>query len=232
VVRLTKIIVASLAVLTGLPAAAVWYTNETEFLEALIDVYNEPLNMHTPGNPLSGASSWAAPGADGFGWTLLQDLTSIEGGVVQDVANEELAVFITGRATYAFGGYFFGLDGAGNLHTNTRIYFHGGPGSQFNYEYSNGHPGLFLGWVGNVELESFFVHVATNNPSIPAYAAVTGILVGSIVPEPSPAVSLAIGVCLLAVLHRRGRAYHNLRKPYATLRTTRSDSSQAPHRLP
>lgn len=218
--------------LLALPGAATWYTNETEFLNVVVDSYVEPLNMHTPGNPLNGAPSWAAPGANGFGWTIVQALTSIEGGIVQDVANEELAVFMTGRATYAFGGYFYGLDGQGNLHTNTQITFHGGPSSQFNFQYNNGHPGLFLGWVGSVELDSFFVHVATNDPNSPSFAAVTGILVGSIVPEPSSFGAMAFGAFALLLRHRRGVAHHNRRKNYASLRTTRTDSSQATHRLP
>jgi hypothetical protein len=183
------------------PSPAAWYTNETDFLNAVGARYIETLDMHTPGNPLKGDVSWDAPGANGFGWTLYQELTSMEGAIRQDVANDELAVFMTGQPTYAFGGYFYAVDGSGEVLPLNHINFIGGPGGMYNYHYHNGNPNMFVGWVGDEVLDRFAVHIISGDPSNPeAFASVTGIIVGAPVPEPS---TLAALVLVLGFAWRR-----------------------------
>lgn len=175
-------------------AHATWYTNEASFLAALTsNHYLEDFNGWGSGTPLNGVPSWAAPGANGFGWTASanQGLYSLPGGLSTSSPFQFLNINFTGRPVTAFGLIIGNSDQNGNAFAgDSTVKLSNGESKTI----TQGATQSFVGWVGNSELagvqliSSHWVqgdHIYTSGP----------------VPEPATLAVLSLGA--LAVLRRR-----------------------------
>jgi hypothetical protein len=197
--------------LIGSVAQATWYTSEASFLAAINPTYYlENFNNFTFGSPLAGDASWAAPGANGYGWTATTlnsagtaaggGLYSNVGALSTNVANDRLVLTFSGSPVSAFGGNVANSDINGALIPGTVTITLSDNTTQ-SIVFPTAAEG-FLGWAGPQVITSvqLFATGTTNN-WVQLDHAYTG---ASAVPEPMTVTGLAIGA--LALLRRRKKA--------------------------
>jgi hypothetical protein len=189
--------------LIGSVAQATWYTSEASFLAAINPTfYLEDFSNFTFGNPLNGSqTSWAAPGANGFGWTAAAGggLYSNISALSTNLANDPLSLTFTGAAVQAFGGNVANSDISGNLIPGTVTITLSDNTTQ-SITFAGAQEG-FLGWAGPQTITGVsLVSTGTTNNWVQLDHAYTG----SVVPEPATVAGLAIGA--LALLRRRKNA--------------------------
>jgi hypothetical protein len=185
-------------------AQATWYTNEAAFLAAINPTfYLENFSNFTFGNPLNGSqTSWAAPGANGYGWTASAalGLYSNVSALSTNTANDPLTITFSGNAVSAFGGNVANSDISGNLIPGTVTLTLSDSTTQ-SITFAGAQEG-FLGWVGPTSIASVsMVASGTTNNWVQLDHAYTG---AAAVPEPMTMTGLAVGA--LALLRRRKKA--------------------------
>ncbi len=106
----TKILASFLflAALVSSASAGTFYTTEGSFTLQLNPVfYLEDFSNFTFGSPLNGSqTTWAAPGANGYGWTAStpMGLYSNVSALSTNIANETITLTFSGLTVTAFGG--------------------------------------------------------------------------------------------------------------------------------
>ena len=204
--QLVKCIVAAsalAAVVSSASAQGTFYNTEAAFLPNLAPgSYLEDFSAFTFGNPLNGSqTSWASPGANGFGWTA-----SATGGLYSNVsalstnlANDPITILFTGAPVTAFGGIFANTDISGNVIPGTITVTTSDGGMQV-IPTSN----TFLGYTSNVTITSITMVAAgtTNN-----WVQVDHFYAGAAVPEPGTMALLAVGgAAVVGMIVKRRRA--------------------------
>jgi hypothetical protein len=202
----TRVLALAGALLVGSVAAqATFYTSESSFLAAINPTfYLEDFTNWTFGAPLDGTQlSWAAPGANGYGWTAssVNGLFSTPGALSTDSSNDPVTFTFTGAPVKAFGGIFGNTDvnGAFIAGTVTLLMSNGDTTSQ---TYGAGGSG-FIGWTSNTAIAS--VTMSATSGALNNWIQGDHIYTGTVatVPEPMTVTGLAIGA--LALLRRRNK---------------------------
>jgi hypothetical protein len=204
-------VLAGMLLLGSVAAHATWYTSEAAFVAAINPTYYlEDFSSFTFGNPLNGTqTTWAAPGANGYGWTATTTSSAPALGLYSNTsalsvnsANDGLVLNFTGSPVKAFGGIVANSDISGNLQAGT-VTMTLSDATTSNITFATATSG-FLGWVGPTAFTSVTITATsgvTNNwPQLDH--AYTG--TAAAVPEPMSMTGLAIGA--LALLRRRKKA--------------------------
>jgi hypothetical protein len=182
-------------------AFAQWFTNEAAFTAALNGpFYLEDFSNFTFGNPLNGSqTTWAAPGANGYGWTAAatNGLYSNISALSTNTANDPLVLTFTGAPVTAFGGNIANSDIAGNLIPGTvTMLMSNGATNNLVLGAAEG----FLGYISPVVLTTVTISATgtTNN-----WPQLDHAYTGSAVPEPGTMIALGLGAAALAARRRR-----------------------------
>jgi hypothetical protein len=199
--RTTFRLFAAATVCATCQANAAWFTDESEFLAAIDPVfYLEDFNDFQYGVQLDGSqTSWAAPGANGYGWdaSAAQGLWSNDGSISTAVAEDTLGVTFTGNPVSGVGGIFFATDISGSIVLNSEITVRLSNGESHSI-ISDGFE--FLGWTGVAPISGMEMNVALGSAT---WASIDHFYVGNGVPEPTGWLVLGIGLACLAALRMR-----------------------------
>lgn len=175
-------------------SAGTFYTTEGSFTLQLSPVfYLEDFSNFTFGSPLNGSqTTWAAPGANGYGWTASTPLGlySNVSALSTNTANETITLTFSGLTVTAFGGIFSNTDLSGNFITGTITVTTSDGGVQVLNIPSA--PGSFIGYTSAVPIVSMTMVAtsgATNN-----WIQVDHFYTGAAVPEPGTMALLTLGV--------------------------------------
>lgn len=194
---------AAISGILGLTVAAnaTFYTTEASFLAAIdATFYLEDFSNLAYGSV--NAPTWAAPGANGYGWTA-----AATGGLYSNVSsmstnapNDPLVITFTGSPVTAFGGLIGNGDISGAfIPGTTTLTMSNGDTMSISTTTES-----FLGWVGGPVVTSATISSTSGAPSNWPNLdhAYTG--AASTVPEPATMAVLAVGA--LAMLRRRKKA--------------------------
>lgn len=203
-IRMTSI--ALVAALGAGASAGTWVTSETAFLTALVGAYYTETfdSFTTSGSPLSGQTSWDAPGANGFGFTAsaTSGLWSSVGALSTLNAEESITFTFSGGPVSAFGGFVTNSDISETpIPGAVEISLSNGATATVGDSSSTGY--FFLGWVGDnagdtITSATIRSNFNTSNDFVQIDAAHIGA-----VPEPGTIAALGVGAA--ALLRRRNR---------------------------
>ncbi|HWA84555.1 MAG TPA: PEP-CTERM sorting domain-containing protein [Fimbriimonadaceae bacterium] len=191
-----KIAFAGGLIAGSVAAHATWYTSEASFVAAIDPTYYlEDFSNFSPGSPLNGSQpTWAAPGANGYGWTAsaVGNLYSLTHAIIPFGAGQTLTITFTGNPVTAFGGYVGGIVPPGNFVADTETMTLSNGESQSITTTSSGDG--FLGWVGSAPITSLDLNVSNSSTWIQLRHAYTG---SAPVPEPASLAVLGLGAIVL-----------------------------------
>ena len=187
----------------GASSQAVWYTSEAAFMAAIsAPNYTEDFSNFSFGTPLNGSqTTWAAPGANGFGWTASANaantLYSNNSALSLNTANTTLIFTSTGNSFTAFGGRFANSDVLGAIIAGSTLISINGGAESMSVVNAAGQE-AFLGWVGGftINTASALSSGTTNN-----WAQADHVIVANAVPEPATMAALGLGA--VALIRRR-----------------------------
>jgi hypothetical protein len=200
----TSLLVAVLA--SAASAAGTFYTTEASFTANIAPgSYVEDFSNFTFGNPLDGSqTTWAAPGANGFGWTASAalGLYSNVSALSTNTANDPLMIMFTGAPVTAFGGIFANTDISGNIIPGT-ITVTTSDGGNFVIPTTNS----FLGYTASVGMTITSVTMLAQSGATNNWVQVDHFYTGMrAVPEPTTVGLLALGgVGLIGTAIKRRR---------------------------
>ena len=181
-----------LAGVTSTTFAGTFYNSEAAFTMQLSPVfYLEDFSNFTFGNPLDGSqTSWASPGANGYGWTASAalGLYSNTSALSTNTANDPLTITFTGLTVTAFGGNFANTDITGAFIPGTvTINTSDGGSTMVTFGATEG----FIGYTSAVPIVSITTSATsgvTNN-----WIQVDHFYTGAAVPEPGTIALLTLG---------------------------------------
>jgi hypothetical protein len=198
--KLNKLAIIAVGVVSAASAQAAWYTNEAAFVAATTGpMYIEDFSNFTFGNPLNGSqTTWTAPGGNGYGFDagapggLYSNISALS----TNLANDPLTLTFTGSPVTAFGGRVANSDISGNIIPGTITLLMSNGDTQSVTMTSTE---TFIGWVGPTSVASVSMTAAgTTNNWVQLDHAMLG---AGAVPEPASMTALGLGV--LAMLRRK-----------------------------
>src|SRR4051812_24128752 len=197
--QLIRVAAAMCAVVAASTASAgTFYNTEAAFTMQLSPgSYLEDFSGFTFGSPLDGTqTTWAAPGANGFGWTASAalGLYSNVSALSTNTANDPLMIMFTGAPVTAFGGIFANTDISGNIIPGT-ITVTTSDGGNFVIPTTNS----FLGYTASVGQTITSVTMLAQSGATNNWVQVDHFYTGmAAVPEPTTVGLLALGAVAMA----------------------------------